>query len=141
MNRDQNWRDIFSRICRGLFPAIREGESFQWWCAPAWYMYEVKKIRCAPLGLHLLLRWIRALIRWLYLVGYPDGIYRERERWVQWERKFWMQRWNDERLEHGLTKQESLNAESRGYADGWNGHVRWLQTLHKMREELKRRGD
>lgn len=133
--RDQNWRDIFSRFRDCVFPLKHEGERPPWWTGPAWLQYETRRARLAPYGLHLLIRWVRVAFWWLRVVGFPDSIYRERQRWVVWEREFWQRRLADEQINHGVTQQELLNAESRGYARGWNDHV------NKTREELKRRVD
>lgn len=59
-----------------LYKMVEEGYELPRLYAPCFREYPFDVLVCAPVGLHLVIRWARDLWFWILRVGYPG--YRER---------------------------------------------------------------
>jgi hypothetical protein len=70
-----------------------EGEVLPKGFAPCYPLFECRSVMCAPIGLHLLIRYVRAAYLWLVRVGWY--------RYVRWDRgtdlyhKGYIRGWNN----------------------------------------------
>jgi hypothetical protein len=81
----------------GLLQEKAEGECTPRGFAPCYPIWNTRTIMCAPLGLHLLIRWVRAGYWWLGSVGWLQ--------YVEWEKQYHYHRgyvhgWNDATEKH-----------------------------------------
>ena len=103
-----------------------EGELFPTFYGPAYRDFDREVTVCYPLGLHLLMRWMRDLWCWLMVVGRPG--YRE-----NLETKAYCLGYNtkEQQLKQSATYTRKANQDK--YSKGWDAAFKQMDTVLSSR--------